>query len=152
MNKTAQLAWCAGFLEGDGCFSCSNTCPNVVAVQKSREPLDRLQEYLGCGNIYRVRDGQYWTWNLYGINAVSVMFTLYSMLSKRRQEKIRDVVGIWSDMAPGRGGANRAKTHCPQGHPYSGDNVIVYEGKKGRHRYCLACRDIKNARNRKKVA
>jgi len=30
---------------------------------------------------------------------------------------------------------HRAKTHCPQGHPYSGDNLITYRGM----RYCREC-------------
>lgn len=31
---------------------------------------------------------------------------------------------------------NAAKTHCPQGHPYSGENLRSYNGT----RYCLACK------------
>jgi hypothetical protein len=34
---------------------------------------------------------------------------------------------------------NRAKTHCPKGHPYSGDNLEV--NNRG-HRLCRACRKI----------
>lgn len=30
---------------------------------------------------------------------------------------------------------NKAKTHCPQNHPYSGWNLITYRGR----RYCRAC-------------
>lgn len=30
---------------------------------------------------------------------------------------------------------NGARTHCPQGHPYSGDNLRIYRGA----RYCRAC-------------
>lgn len=31
--------------------------------------------------------------------------------------------------------ANAAKTHCPAGHPYTGDNVAVYRGS----RKCVTC-------------
>ena len=31
---------------------------------------------------------------------------------------------------------NRKKTHCPKGHPYSGDNLYMY----GTNRQCLICR------------
>lgn len=38
---------------------------------------------------------------------------------------------------------NAEKTHCPQGHPYSGDNLAIYRhasGKnKGTHRICRMC-------------
>jgi len=32
---------------------------------------------------------------------------------------------------------NGDKTHCPQGHPYSGENLRV--NKKTGHRYCKQC-------------
>ena len=35
------------------------------------------------------------------------------------------------------GGANRAKTHCPQGHAYDGSNLYVYPDGR---RDCRACR------------
>lgn len=35
---------------------------------------------------------------------------------------------------------NKRKTHCPQGHPYSGDNLRVYARPGGKpSRYCRAC-------------
>lgn len=39
-----------------------------------------------------------------------------------------------------RGQGNGSQTHCPQGHPYEGDNLVVYAG----HRQCIACRTIRN--------
>lgn len=41
----------------------------------------------------------------------------------------------------GAGQWQLAKTHCPQGHPYSGDNLLVYDG----HRLCRTCRRAKQA-------
>lgn len=38
-----------------------------------------------------------------------------------------------------------AKTHCPQGHPYSGVNLIIRQRAPGRTgRECRACRDQRN--------
>lgn len=47
-------------------------------------------------------------------------------------------------------GASRAahniqKTHCPQGHPYEGRNILIYPGKPT-HRYCRECIRIANQR------
>lgn len=39
------------------------------------------------------------------------------------------------------------KTHCPQGHPYSGDNLYLYKGK---HRYCKTCIREHDARHQAK--
>jgi len=37
---------------------------------------------------------------------------------------------------------NLIKTHCPQGHPYTGDNLYLYRGRKGRiWRGCRVCRE-----------
>ncbi len=36
-------------------------------------------------------------------------------------------------------GKNMRKTHCPNGHPYAGDNLLVH-GEKG-YRRCRVCRD-----------
>ncbi len=36
--------------------------------------------------------------------------------------------------------AMRAKTHCPQGHPYSGDNLYIRPGTTNRR--CKACREL----------
>jgi hypothetical protein len=40
---------------------------------------------------------------------------------------------------------NAKKTHCPQGHPYSGDNLYV--DAKNR-RYCRACRQVRDRSRR----
>ncbi len=36
----------------------------------------------------------------------------------------------------GNGGRERARTHCPHGHPYDETNTYVHQGKRG----CRACR------------
>ena len=36
--------------------------------------------------------------------------------------------------------ANKDKTHCPAGHPYSGDNVARYDTGKRKLRVCRRCR------------
>lgn len=52
-----------------------------------------------------------------------------------------------------RGGGNGSKDHCPQGHAYEGDNLILYTPKDGtQRRVCRACRDARNAAQRAKRA
>lgn len=65
----------------------------------------------------------------------------------RHETTIRNALGTWrqADRTTGRPNAaalNRAKTHCPQGHPYSGDNLYVHPD--GRHRACRTCRSAKS--------
>lgn len=50
----------------------------------------------------------------------------------------RSPVAVWV--------VRRAKTHCPHGHPYSGDNLITWGG----FRYCRTCQNkYKNAYKKK---
>jgi hypothetical protein len=50
------------------------------------------------------------------------------------KENLRRGVGV------GWGSRNRAKTHCPRGHPYEGDNLyIVKTGPKAGGRVCKLC-------------
>jgi hypothetical protein len=51
------------------------------------------------------------------------------------------------DRARNGGNAESLKTHCPQGHPYAGDNLSVW--KNGRQRVCKTCH---NARERARLA
>ncbi len=44
------------------------------------------------------------------------------------------------------GALNQAKTHCPQGHPYSGSNLRLWKDKKGRT--MRICKECDNARHR----
>lgn len=49
-----------------------------------------------------------------------------------------------SEPGPGKGAAQLARTECPQGHPYSGSNLLVEKyvrrnGTSGERRRCRAC-------------
>jgi HNH endonuclease len=47
----------------------------------------------------------------------------------------------------GLSAANARKTHCPQGHAYSGDNLVVRRGKRERReRDCRTCAKARNRR------
>lgn len=46
------------------------------------------------------------------------------------------------DLASGRTGFNRNKTHCPRGHEYTKENTRLYRGS----RFCLACMKARSAK------
>lgn len=95
-SPTAKdLAWAAGFLEGEGNFRFNRGSPQVRASQKEREPLDRLLEIFG-GRILRDKhpQGPYWFWSASGSRGRGIMMTLYSLMSLRRQQQIRWALGI----------------------------------------------------------
>ena len=59
--------------------------------------------------------------------------TIYTLMSPKRQDKIRQVIAKWKSMV-GRGFRN--KTHCPRGHLYSGTNIKLIQGK---YKSCRTC-------------
>ena len=49
-----ELAWVAGFIDGEGCFSASaSRTPNLRITQKTDYPLIRIQSILNAGKIYK---------------------------------------------------------------------------------------------------
>lgn len=149
--KVKDIAWAAGFLEGEACFSFNGT-PGVYANQVSREPLDRLRELFG-GTIAwckAQREGwsAQWNWFITGKRAAGLMMTVYALMSSRRQARITEHLNRWR-ASPGYGAFNRSKTHCRNGHEYTEANTIKWRNE----RVCRTCRrETKQRYNRKRKA
>lgn len=108
-----QIEWAAGFLEGEGSFTSSSgskgypTC-RVQAGQVQKEPLEQLHRMFGgtliCrerkefmspsnGKIYKANSD--WFWWCHQTRARGIMMTIYSLMSPRRQEQIRNCFSKW---------------------------------------------------------
>jgi len=127
MISAIDLAWAAGFLEGEGTFAFGRRLKadrpewgsaQVAACQVQREPLDRLQslfdgsdpaEYHWLGPS---KNKSAWFWRVYGPRAVGIMMTLYHFMSPRRREQIRSVLDRWKS-APGW---RKKWAMCSRGH------------------------------------
>lgn len=138
MLSMINLAWAAGFLEGEGSFvGCmSGGQFTVSAVQIQREPLERLQVMFGGALKPYVnnRGTLYHRWTVNGAHSIGIAFTLYTFMSPRRREQIRHMVAKWKTR-PGRN--NSLKTHCPRGHEYTPENTYHYGATTKRH--CRTC-------------
>lgn len=87
-----DLAWAAGFLEGEGSFLCGNGSENVTAVQVNPEPLGRLKQVFG-GSVSLKEDSRkntqdHLVWMTSGARARGIMLTLFTFMSERRQGQI----------------------------------------------------------------
>lgn len=96
MLRSIDVAWAAGFMEGEGNFTGAKHAASlqVSAGQVQREPLERLHRLFG-GSISHVpastshnRNKQAsWTWLICGPRAVEVSLTLYVLMSLKRREQ-----------------------------------------------------------------
>lgn len=74
-----DLAWAAGFFDGEGCFFCAGRYAGVSIGQVGREPLDRFRAAVGSGNVngpyvkrspIRPSKQDQYVYNAYGLRTV----------------------------------------------------------------------------------
>lgn len=87
-----EVAWAAGFLEGDGYFGWNRTTLEVSAVQKDSWPLELLRIYFGgsLGMVRRqgVNARSYYRWRVSGQRARDVIEAVRPYMSPRRLAKV----------------------------------------------------------------
>jgi hypothetical protein len=107
MILVKDIAWTAGFIEGEGYFSQIRNCAHLEVSQVEKEPIEKLHQLFG-GTILLVHRKQptvekdYYRWGIYGPNAIGLMMTIYDLMSPKRQQKIGEIINIW-ESAPGKG-------------------------------------------------
>lgn len=118
--RTIDIAWAAGFLEGEGSVIIpknKTASPQVSAVQVQLEPLERLCALFG-GAIYskpaRGNRQACYSWRtIRRPRAVEILMTIYSLMSPTRKEHIKSVLDTWRNHCHRTG---PWKTVCKQGH------------------------------------
>lgn len=95
--QDAQIAWAAGFLEGEGNFRRTARGTLVVrAAQVNREPLETLLGLLGgslAEESRRTTSGSaVHVWTLTGFAARDLLLAIRPWLSSRRREQADDVL------------------------------------------------------------
>lgn len=142
--STINVAWAAGFMEGEGSFYCNNGAGIVTAAQVQREPLDRLQVLFG--GIIRQRQTKgfsekpIWVWTLPSHRSIEVMMTLYVLMSPKRKKQIATALERWKRA---RIMKRRGTGICARGHELTGYNAMSVKGKK-----YIRCRECINWRKR----
>jgi hypothetical protein len=121
-----ELAWAAGFFDGEGCF-CYSEAPRYVSVsigQTSCEPLERFRVAVGIGKINgpylhkgpnRMGKKPQWVYQAYGVEKVQAIAAMlwFKLGSIKRAQAVRVL--------------SRAVV-CAKGHP-----------KKPGHKGCGTC-------------
>jgi hypothetical protein len=116
MVSMRDIAWAAGFIEGEGSFydSPGKTSPSargrtsLSASQVDPWCLSRLVDIFG-GVIYGpwpnggMGKRSIYRWNTWGSRAIGIMMTIYSFMSPRRQSQIESVIHGWRIRGASRG-------------------------------------------------
>lgn len=142
-----DLGWLAGILEGEGCFAMAwdlrrkRRQVQVRVCMTDEDVVRRCQSISGLGTLTPQKPSTAWNkphhkpiWRWYVGRATDIhdLLTLvYPLMGARRQERIAECLALVKNVVPAE-----ERTHCPHGHPYSGENLIVNE--RG-HRKCRAC-------------
>lgn len=141
MLRNTDLHWIAGFLEGEGSFGWNKASRRIAvrASQVQREPLERLQCFLG-GGIYSHKEGHprpifVWVAN----EPAGLCMTLFSLMSPRRKQQIATCLERWRAQQV----SNKFKTKCIRGHAFTPENT--YPKPNGRGRECKACWKVNRA-------
>lgn len=148
MIDMRELYWAAGFLEGEGSFiTRSNTNSVVVtAVQKEKEPLERLQRLFSCGSMRK--DKSCWVWAVSSYQALGIAMTLWPLMSTRRQVAIEKMILV-SKRTKYVHIPQQLRVYCKRGHKLS--EVGYYRGNKAECRVC-AIERVRVSRERRCAA
>jgi hypothetical protein len=161
MSQT-ELAWAAGFFDGEGNSRATGATIQLSAVQTSLEPLERLQRALGGrGRIVprSIPNAKphwlpQWIWKCWTREdtaaAIEAMWpylcSIKRMQFRRAQALCSMNHSFWRrGYHPNHGRARRAITQCPQGHPYDDTNTLRYPNSSGG--ISRSCRECRNRRS-----
>jgi len=149
-----QIAWAAGLFDGEGCINAYRRKTKwgvIVRLDMTDEDVvQRFAAIMGVGQVHGPRQAQkgpnrkpLYGWYVQDASdALAVIELLLPWLGIRRKARALEVARIAATIGP----CNAERTHCPNGHPYEGDNLVV-ERLNGTGRRCRVCRN-EQGRNR----
>jgi len=147
MSTEQEIAWAAGLFEGEGCLNSyarkgkGSRGVQVRLAMTDRDAVDRFAAIVGVGSVHGPRikkAGQKPIFEWYVQDATEVQQVielLLPWLCARRSERAREVLAATAGIQP----RNGERTHCPQGHPYEGENLRIEVRKTGVARICREC-------------
>lgn len=121
MISTKDLYWIAGILEGEGSFTvAAKIKPRITLNMTDKDIVERVRNILDQNQVVHkyYPKGQIGYKPIYNIDmtgpkAAGWMLTLFSIMGKRRQTRIKDIFSNWLLIKP------KDKTRCKRGHTFS---------------------------------
>lgn len=141
MIKITDIYWLAGLYEGEGCFQC-DTSPRMQLKMTDEDTVVKARGLIKKDAKIAVRqhtNGNKTSYIFYnqGINAISWMMTLYPLMSRRRKEKIREIISKWKNLEKRSKGAD----YCINGHSLIDESnyTLVSNDNGGFSKKCRIC-------------
>jgi hypothetical protein len=129
MIATKDLAWIAGIVEGEGCYSYSKS-PNIQVSMTDGDVIDKLHALMAGSSRHSPwmrKDGYkpVHTLVVHGSDAIGWMMTLYSFMGVRRRARIREILAKWKLTPRGLRSTKRRPltATCHPGHPIAGQGL-----------------------------
>jgi len=141
---THDAAWLAGLFEGEGTIIIRSKYVRLVINMTDRDVIERVDSLVPTPNgpILRPRAKAHhkdqYTWQAARADIVkSLLLAMLPWFGARRRSRALAALFVIDHLHPGgHGHAQRAKTHCPKGHPY--DEANTYVNDRGQ-RSCKIC-------------
>jgi hypothetical protein len=96
-----DIAWLAGLLEGEGCFSRRGNCITIQVYMTDLDVVERAATMLGAPSVgrrvdpLRPNDLPCYYCTVSGPSAAAWMMTLYCLMGDRRKARIRELLAIF---------------------------------------------------------
>jgi len=158
---TQDIAWAAGFFEGEGSAVCTNGGKDsrwqrsLSVTGTDRDTIDRFKSIVGCGAIYtQKRRKEHWKtsyrWHCGKWSSIrNIVFWFYPYMSQRRRAAMDYLLDHPAERvgaphgnrnALGVGKTRVLKTHCKYGHGFTPENTYVgHRGPRHQYRSCRVC-------------
>lgn len=134
-----DVAWIAGLLEGEGCFTFNKTCPCIILSMSDLDIVTKFRDLTSINTVTTrlpTRDNDrkvMYSTAVYSIDAVDLMKKLLPYMGLRRSERIKEII-VSYELRIDKG------NYCKHGHR----KYIRYDGK----RLCKECESIWNITSR----
>jgi hypothetical protein len=143
INRELEIAWAAGFFEGEGCFFASFQKPrqdgsrlfrtHASLTQKDALLLEKFKNIVGFGSICNnSKSTKAWKTSRVG-EAAQLLALFEPWLSERRLNKAKELLEKEAKQT-----IYPVSKYCPNGHKYTPENTAIYPGRRGR--ICKICR------------
>ncbi|MBU8920975.1 MAG: hypothetical protein KOO63_03860 [Bacteroidales bacterium] len=162
--NAVDIAWAAGFFEGEGCFSSTGgkrPAPDASVCGTDKETIDKFHQIMGFGTLTVADKSKYgwktmYTWHAHGFEKFqATVAILWPHLSPRRKKRIQelmaDVKQYWLGGDGRRGRYKRTpkqlrsdRKTCPQcGLTKNKKNFGKNKAEKDGYKcYCKDCRKV----------